>query len=313
MLKKILTINALTALLAVGGLTVTQLGCTPNQKKETSQESDKAYNDFKTFVSNAEAKADSVGDETEEAYNNETTQMKSKFDSKVAAVDKYADQYDNNRRQEIEQLRTRYTTAYDKRDVAWRNRPSAVKTTTTTTTKTSSSDNAPAETGKYYKLSNPAASMTAANARSTYENFVKMIKANEDRYEIADWRNINAEWRAMDAKYDEIKKDVSGSDKLEISKEKLKYAAFKSFDKAESRVSQGADLATGHKEEAAAKGGGVEVGQSAKNVGADATNAGKGVVKGAENVGKKVGSAVKGAYKDVKAEVKNTDKNPDKN
>lgn len=301
MFRKTLTINALSALLFLGGAAATT-SCSQNQQNEASAESDQAYNDFKTFVSDTEAKADAVATEAETDYEQQTAQLKTDFDTRVAAVDKYADQYDDARRQEIEQLRTRYTTAYDKREMAWKNRPGG-------TSATSGATAVPSKLGKYYKPSSPAAQLTAANARQTYEAFVRDIKVNEDKYDIDDWRNINAEWRALDEAYDKVKKDIPTRDLAEIQKEKLKYAAFKSYDKAEARAAQGAD-AVGRGAENVAEETQDErsaVGQAARNTAADVKEVGKDVGQGAAKVGSKVGGAVKGAYKEVKSEVKNTD------
>ncbi|SHI85738.1 hypothetical protein SAMN02745146_1713 [Hymenobacter daecheongensis DSM 21074] len=303
MLKKTLTLHTLAALLTMGGLTFTQTNCTQAEKKEVSQESDQAYNDFKDYVATVETKADNAAAATEADYNAETAQLKADFDTKVAAVDRYADQYDDTRRQEIEQLRTRYTTAYDKRDMAWRNRPNTVSSTATGST------TGTGKPGKYYKAMNPAAQLTAANARATYENFVNNVKQNEDKYDLDDWRYINTEWRALDEAYDKVKGDIPARDLAEIQKEKLKYAAFKSFDKTEARTAQGADAVSGEAREM--KGETADerskVGQAARNTASDVKEAGKDVGQGAAKVGSKVGNAVKGAYKEVKSEVKNTD------
>ncbi|MBD2715024.1 hypothetical protein KBK19_08255 [Microvirga sp. STR05] len=298
MFRKNLTLHALSAMLLMGGAAFTQTSCTEGQKKEVSAESDQAYNDFSTFVSDTEAKADAVANEAEADYDRETAQLKSDFDAKVAAVDKYADQYDDARRQEIEALRTRYTTAYDKREMSWKNRATAGTASTGTM-----------KPGKYYTAMNPAAQVTAANARTTYENFVSNIKKNEDKYDIDDWRYINSEWRALDEAYDKVKGDIPAKDLAEIQKEKLKYAAFKSFDKAEARTAQGAAAVSGEANEVKAETADErsKVGQAASNTASDVKEAGKDVGQGAANVGKKVGGAVKGAYKEVKSEVKNTD------
>ena len=293
MLRKNLTRNALVAMFVLSGTAFTS--CNQAQNQEVSAESDQAYNDFKTFVADTEGKADAVATEAEADYERETTQLKSDFDAKVAAVDRYADQYDDARRQEIEQLRTRYTTAYDKREMAWQNRPGA----TAAMSGNAGTGSAGATTmGKYYKLSSPASRITAANARQTYEAFVKDIKVNEDKYDINDWRNINAEWRALDEAYDKVKKDIPAGDLAEIQKEKLKYAAFKSFDKAEARAAQGADATERGAENVAAETQDERsaVGRAASNTASDVKDAGK-----------KVGGAVKGAFKEVKSEVKNTD------
>jgi hypothetical protein len=293
MFKKQLTLHALSALLLMGGAAFTQTSCSQGQQKEISAESDQAYNDFATFVSDTEAKADAVANEAEADYDRETAQMKADFDAKVAAVDKYADGYDDARRQEIETLRTRYTAAYDKREMAWKNRAGAGMATTGATT-----DMGSMKVGKYYKPTTPAAQVTAANARTTYENFVANVKQNEDKYDIDDWRYINAEWRALDEAYDKVKGDIPAKDLAEIQKEKLKYAAFKSFDKSEARAAQGADAVSNEANEVKAETADErsKVGQAASNTATDVKNAGK-----------KVGGAVKGAFKEVKSEVKNTD------
>ncbi|UYZ64544.1 hypothetical protein [Hymenobacter weizhouensis] len=309
MFKKTFTAQALAVVLLTGSLALgSSCSRSSDNTTEVSQESDQAYNDFKTFVSDAETRADNAAATAEADYEQETAQLKSDFDAKVAAVDKYADQYDDARRQEIEQLRTRYTTAYDKREMAWKNRPSAAGATASSSNAGGSGTGTP-KTGKYYKPTSPAAQLTAANARQTYEAFVRNIKQNEDKYDIDDWRAINAEWRALDESYDKVKKDISAADLAEIQKEKLKYAAFKSYDKAEARVAQGADAVGEEAQEVKAETADErsKVGRAVSNTASDVKEADKDVGQGAAKVGKKVGSAVKGAYKEVKSEVKNTD------
>lgn len=305
MFRKHLTLNALAALLLLGGAAFTQTSCSQTQQKEVSAESNQAYNDFATFVSDTEAKADAVATEAEADYERETAQLKADFDAKVAAVDKYADGYDDARRQEIEALRTRYTAAYDKREMAWKNRAGGGMATTGAPSASSGA----MKVGKYYKPMNPAAQLTAANARTTYENFVRNVKQNEDKYDIDDWRYINSEWRALDEAYDKVKGDIPAKDLAEIQKEKLKYAAFKSFDKSEARAAQGADAVSNEAREVGAETADErsKVGRAASNTASDVKEVGKDVGQGAANVGKKVGGAVKGAYKEVKSEVKNTD------
>ncbi|TGE24862.1 hypothetical protein E5K00_06585 [Hymenobacter aquaticus] len=303
MFKKHLSISALAAFMLLAGTTFTQTSCSQADKKEVAQESDQAYEDFKTFVSTAETQADNVAAKTEAEYEQETSAMKSEFDSKVAAVDQYADQYDDARRQEIEQLRTRYTTAFDKRDMAWKNRPNSVAGTSTGTTAGGTT------TRLYESAAGKYGGLTAANIRGTYEAFTAQIKQNEDRYGIEDWRDINADWKALDDRYDQIKKDVSTADRAEIAKEKLKYAAFKSYDKTEARVAQGADAVEGgaQKAEMETRDERQAVGTAASNTASDVKEAGKTVGQKIGNAAKKVGEKTKEGYKEVKSEVKNTD------
>ena len=192
-------------------------------------------------------------------------------------MQRYAAEFDTARQAEIQRLQERYNQAQSGATAT-----ASVDTTgSMMATAAASAPVAPAPAGeapaKLYKPTSPAAALTANNARATYEAFVQRVKANEDKYEIGDWRVINTEWRALDQKYDQIKGDVSGSDKAEIAKEKLKYAAFKSYDKAEARVAQGADAVEG-----GAKNAEVEtrderqaVGTAAANTATDVKDAGK--------------------------------------
>ncbi|MDF7815435.1 DUF6565 domain-containing protein [Hymenobacter sp. YC55] len=286
-----------TALLT-GGSTIALTSCSTNEKKEVSQQGQQAYDKLESYVSEVET--------------NPAAALPDTFATRLTAVQQYAAEYDTTRQAEIRRLEERYNQVQS----------ASMAATATASTDTLARPIAAAETAvapvraseapaKLYKASSPAAAMTAANARSTYEAFIQKVKANEDNYEIGDWRAVNADWRAMDKKYDQIKDDVSGKDKAEIAKEKLKYAAFKSFDKTESRVSQAGDVVSGDMDDAKAKGGGVRVGQTAKNVGSDAVGVakdaketGKDIGKGAVKVGKKVGGAVKGVFdgKDNKTE-----------
>ena len=293
MFRKRLTANALASLLLLGGA-FSYTSCSQPDKKEVSAESDQAYRDFQLFVSDAEAKANNVAEIAEADHEQETAQLKADFDAKVAAVDKYADQYDDARRQEVEALRTRYTEAFDKREAAWKNKRNSTTRLAASTDTAAPASGAP-KLGKYYKPTSPATRLTAANARATYESFVKNIKQNEDQYDIDDWRNINTEWRALDEAYDKVKGDIPARDLAEIQKEKLKYAAFKSFDKAEARASQGA-AAVGNEAKEVKEGTADErskVGRAASNTASDVKEAGKDVGQGAAKVGKKVGGAVK--------------------
>ncbi|TGE15448.1 DUF6565 domain-containing protein [Hymenobacter elongatus] len=300
MFKKNLTIHALATLLLLGGTTLTQTSCSQADKKEVSQESDQAYEDFKTFVSTAETQVDNVAGKAEADYERETSDMKAEFDAKVASVDKYADQYDDTRRQEIEQLRTRYTTAYDKRDMAWKSRPTSVEGTSMGS----------GSTARIYQSEAPQYSgLTAGTIRGTYEAFTARVNENENRYGIEDWRAVNADWRALDERYDQIKSEVSTADRAEIAKEKLKYAAFKSYDKTEARVAQGADAVGAGAQNVAneTRDERQDVSNAASNTGSDVKAATRSVGRKIGDAAQKVGEKTKEGYKEVKSEVKNTD------
>lgn len=298
MLKRTFSASALAASLLLGGLTLTQVSCTERQQQEASQESDQAYNDFKNFVDESEMKARNVANETEADYERETAQMQADYDAKAAALDRYTDSYDEQRKQELDQLRNRYNTATETRTTTWASRPAVAADGTATMP----ADGTSVKMGKYYKpMTSEIAVMTPQNARAKYNAFVNTVDRNKSSYDIDDWNNVNADWRAMDARYDQIKDQISGEDKRQIAEEKAKYAAFKSVDKTKIRAEQGADAVANTAEDVAH--GAKEVG---KDVGHGAAHVGKEIGHGAAKAGKavgheaaKVGKAVGGAAKDV--------------
>ncbi|OON70333.1 hypothetical protein [Hymenobacter sp. CRA2] len=297
MFKKVLTTQALALLLLSGGVAFTSASCNRADRQEAAADTDQAYEDFKTFVANTEANAEAVGNKTQAEWDEETNQLKSEYDAKTAAAEASMSSWNDQRKAEYDELKTRYTTAYDKRSTAYGSGSMSAGGSDAT------------KPGKYYTATNPATQLTAANARQTYEAFVNNIKQNEDKYDIDDWRYIKTEWRALDEAYDKVKGDIPAKDLAEIQKEKLKFAAFKSFDKAEARAAQGADAVSGEarKLDANTQDERSKVGQAASNTAHDVKEAGKDVGHGIGHVAKKIGEKTKDGYKEVKSEVKNTD------
>ena len=314
MFKKTLSIHTLAAMMLLGGLSFTQLSCSQDQQRETAQTGDRAYNNFKGFVDQTEASATNVANETQEDYDRETAQMKADFDAQVASVDSVANQYDDQRRQEIEQLRNRYTAAYDKREAAWRNRDA---TATAMNTDADGSTSAMADsgeeygaTGKYYKPMKSYANVSAAGLPTVYKQFTDEVNKNKDNYDIADWRNVNSDWKRLNARKDELDPTLSGDAKTEIAKQKVEYAAVKSYDKTTIRAKQGADAVAGTAKDAykGAKSVGKDVGNTAVNVGEKvgdkAGDVGKDVGHAAAKVGKGAANVGEDAYKGTKKGVK---------
>ena len=195
--------------------------------------------------------------------------VKADYDARLAAAERDAEQLTAEQRAEIESLKVRYTTAFDQRETAFKARvPSTV---------------APMPT-LYTSAAAGYATLPASALRATYEQFVQNVKANEDRYGLADWRAVNADWEALDARKDQVEDQLSLADRTEIAKEKVKYTAIKTFDKGEARAAQGVD---------SARSGAYRAG---KAIGRGASKAGEVIDKGAD----KVGDAAKEVYKGVR-------------
>ncbi|RTQ52224.1 hypothetical protein EJV47_04135 [Hymenobacter gummosus] len=299
MLKKSFALHALALVLLSSGTALTTTSCNRADQQEAAAETDQAYEDFKTFVANTEANAEAVGNKTQAEWDEETTQLKNDYDAKVAAAEANMNSWDEARKTEYEQLKTRYTTAYDKRSTAYGSGSMSA----------GGAAAMPTKPGKYYTASNAAAQITAANARQTYESFVKNVNDNAGKYDLEDWQYINMEWRALDEAYDKVKGDIPAKDLAEIQKEKLKYAGIKSANKTAIRAEQGAEAVKGEAREAEVetRDERSKVGQAASNTASDVKDAGKTVGQKIGNAAKKVGEKTKEGYKEVKSEVKNTD------
>ncbi|MDF7813858.1 DUF6565 domain-containing protein [Hymenobacter sp. YC55] len=295
----------LTTVLLASASSLTLTSCSSDKLTEGSLLGRRAIDRLETYVSAVET--------------NPARALPDSFATRLTAAQQYATPGDTTQQTQIRRLAARYHQA--QRASLSSPAPTSADPVAAAAAPVAAATAREAPAPRY-KTRTSAAALTAANARQTYEAFVQHVQANEDHYDLGDWRAVNADWRALDQQYDQIKDNVSGNDKAEIAKEKLKYAAFKSFDKAKGRVSQAGDVVSGNPTEAKAKGGGVHLKQTAKNVRADAgrlaqdakqtgkdighgtKETGQEVGQGAAKVGKKVGGAVKEVFhgKDDKQE-----------
>jgi len=66
--------------------------------------------------------------------------------------------------------------------------------------------------------------MTADNALATYEGFAAKAKMHKDDYSSDDWNFVKAMYEKIDARKNEVEKDLKSADNLKIAKIKLKLA-----------------------------------------------------------------------------------------
>ncbi|MES2780764.1 MAG: hypothetical protein V4651_12800 [Bacteroidota bacterium] len=82
--------------------------------------------------------------------------------------------------------------------------------------------------------------MTAANAKSVYENFVNAVSNNKDNYSREDWDEIKVLYEAMDTRKNVIEKELSGADNRSIAAEKIRFAAIKAANRPGSKAEENA-------------------------------------------------------------------------
>ena len=83
--------------------------------------------------------------------------------------------------------------------------------------------------------------MTAANAKSVYQNFVNTVSANKEVYSREDWDEIKVLYEAMDTRKNAIEKELSGADNRAIAAEKIRFVAIKATNRPGAKAEENAD------------------------------------------------------------------------
>lgn len=163
---------------------------------------------------------DSVERDNSNYYNDDNywSSVDAKYEEKRQQIEAKSDQMDEKLKAEYAQLQTEYAALKEKY----------------------TAERAKAKAGNYRTVLRTALFgegvigddmsfnfMTAANAKSVYENFVNTVSANKDAYSREDWDEIKVLYEAMDTRKNAIEKELSGSDNRSIAAEKIRFAAIK--------------------------------------------------------------------------------------
>jgi hypothetical protein len=295
-MKSDLRVNTLALLLA-SGLIFGGTACTKTERETTENKiesagnatadvSEEAYNNFRTYVEENERDTAIVYDNDRD-WNKEISDREAAYNERVAAVDKYASNYDEARRAEIEDMKARYDSTWTHRRATY---ASYGKVNTLRPQLLNIDENAA-----------DLNTLTAANIRASYENFVKQVEANKKNYSNEDWKAVEVTWNELDDRKNAIQNELSSKDKYEIAKAKTKYLAMKNTSKVGNTAE---NLGSNAKD--AGKEGASKVGNTAEKVGSNVKDAAK---TGAEKTGdaaKKVGSESKDLYKKAEDKVDGT-------
>jgi hypothetical protein len=246
-----------------------------NTGTEVKNESEEAYNNLKNWIAEKDRDTVHVYD-SDRDWNEEISDREEAYNERVAAVDKNAKYYDEARRREIEEMKTRYNTNWETR-------------------KSTYSSYAKGKTLRSVYLTVPENAtdlnaLTPANIRAAYENFVAKVKENKDSYTNADWQVVDAMWTDLDARKNAIQEQLTAKDKLEIGKAKTKYQAMKAASKTGNTTKK-----VGSEVKEDAQEGAEKTGDAAKEGGSKVGNAAK-----------KTGSAIKDTYKKAEDKVDGT-------
>jgi len=192
------------------------LSCNSEGSEEVT-ESDTAYTDYENFVTQFEE--DTLTEvelqAMQQAENDSTSwaEMKAarqqQFEQRRQAVDQNLNEYDEERRNEIQDLGKRYDLANQKQEQKFQ------------------------EASRRYKLreqllgiairKDDLSDVTPENMASTYQQFVNTVAENGARYEARDWNLIEGWWSSLNSRYRNIENDLSQQTRQDIQQAQSRY------------------------------------------------------------------------------------------
>ncbi|MDQ4140872.1 MAG: hypothetical protein M3142_10140 [Bacteroidota bacterium] len=290
-------------------LAIGQVSCTSDSNNKNSQNTDTsapaANNGAAAFKSNNSTFDSSTIASMYAASTNWKAPL-TMYNENVGPLDPNRNYYAENSRQSIDRMNNRYSTDWNSSST---NQSGGIAPIEVTSSKVRGAM-------EYFNITkiNTLSSSTILEA---YDNFVEKVRAYKNDFSRDDWQKVEAYYKALDDRKDELENQLSSKDKYEITKAKAKYEAVKTGEKLDPVVSQVASdvKQTGKKVGEKVEDGAEQVGEKAKETGKEAKETGSKVAKkvgtAAKNtaedvtetgskVGKKVGSAAKETGKDVK-------------
>ena len=281
--------NPLCTILLASGLLFTAGACNRSETEKTTTETkttndgDAAYSNYRTYVEEAERDTNYMYTPDRD-WNKEISDRETAYNQRLAEVDKNTESYDETRKAELEDLKTRYNTNWQTRRETY---ASYGRANTMRPELLSIEENATDLT-----------SLTAANIRAAYEHFVQVVEKNKANYTNADWQIVEQSWNDLDTRKNAIQTELSAKDKYEISKAKTKYLAMKSASKTANTAEKvGSDVKD------ATKSGADKTENAAKSAGEKTESTAKKAANKTENAAKKVGSETKELYKKAEDKV----------
>lgn len=204
---QILTVVLLVlTVLLLAGLAIIFTSCSSSDTRYARQESERAYQDFRKFVTGIENEGSFDTSNWQQAAN----KSRQAYEEKISTLNQHYKNFDESRRQEIEALKGRYNTYWDKHVSQYNAQATTVH-------------GGLAADFRIEEL----ATTTPANIRQAYESLISTIQANKENYTQEDWKAINAYYLALDKRKNMVQSALSDKDKYEIAKAKARYVALR--------------------------------------------------------------------------------------
>ncbi|WP_460923704.1 hypothetical protein [Pontibacter brevis] len=196
------------------------VSCNTDNNQET--ETDAAYEDYRTFVTDFEG--DSLTETEIRAIESETydstewaamkENMQQQFNQRLQAVNQNQDQYTEEQRREVQDLENRYNRAIERREQQYE------------------------EASRRYRLrrdllgleikNDDLSDITQEDLANTYQRFVDRIAENGQQYEGRDWDLIEGWWSSLNTRYRNLQDALSQQARTTIEQAQARYRDLRS-------------------------------------------------------------------------------------
>lgn len=196
------------------------VSCNTDNNQET--ETDAAYEDYRTFVTDFER--DSLTETEIRAIESETydstewaamkENMQQQFNQRLQAVNQNQDQYTEEQRREVQDLENRYNRAIERREQQYE------------------------EASRRYRLrrdllgleikNDDLSDITQEDLANTYQRFVDRIAENGQQYEGRDWDLIEGWWSSLNTRYRNLQDALSQQARTTIEQAQARYRDLRS-------------------------------------------------------------------------------------
>lgn len=203
-------------------ITLLAIGCLAFASCSDEKKADKAYDDFKEYVSerrdSAEAYYDKNWDELESEYN----------EKRLKAEEKIAN-WNDEMRAEYASLQSDWESFKEDYLSEKSRRENMVKTQTIVENLFPSG------------ISSDLTGVTAANILEVHTHFVNYVELHKDEMTREQWDRVELLWEALGTKKNEVEKDLKTSDNLKIAELKIKFGAIKATNRPSAKIEENAD------------------------------------------------------------------------
>lgn len=185
-----------------------------NSENSASDESEKAYQDYKNFVTQVES--DTVVDEIDlgNTWKIDTDTLQMLYDRYKNSASEHTGNYTPERLEEVNAFDDRVNVAFEKRQKKYE------------------------DVSHRYELRKKMLGMevseddmseiTATNIAATYTNFVTTLENNQEEYDMQDWQLIEGWWIALQNRRRAVDNDLQASDQQTINKLQETYQRIRS-------------------------------------------------------------------------------------